>query len=146
MSLLLPGDTVFPDIRNAHSNIYISRGFTQVGNSISATQAGFASLKSSSSTFTMSTSSNVYYPNVGDQVVGIIQRAIPKEGYIVDINSYRTATLPITAFEGATRSNQTLLQVNSCISILRFIMHTYLFLYHFFLLFHRKELQFMLES
>ena len=109
MSILLPGETAYPDITTAQSNIYITKGFVPTGNSITATYAG--TVTASTSTLRMISSSKTYYPSVGDQVVGIIKDRLRDEGYIVDIHSYRRAILPLTAFDGATRKNQNILKV-----------------------------------
>lgn len=110
MSILLPGDVALQNLTKSKTDIYITHGFTQTGNSLTATFAGlFETTKSSG--LSVKTSSKVYYPTVGDQVVGIILDRLGDDIYVVDINTYKNASLPVTAFEGATRRNQSVLKV-----------------------------------
>ncbi|KAH7815875.1 putative exosome complex component RRP4 [Monocercomonoides exilis] len=95
-------------------DVYISRGLTSTDDDVTVTVGGILT-QTAKHHLTLESSSKMYYPSLGDFVVGIITDRKGDEGYIVDINSYKNAFLPITAFEGATRRNQNLLKYGSAV-------------------------------
>lgn len=101
------------DIGAATGPLRIGVGLVQSGSSICATKAGFLRQKRARH-FLVDTSQKTYIPCLEDFVIGIVRfRRGKEEEYDIDINSHYTASLPVIAFEGATRKNMAPLKVGS---------------------------------
>lgn len=72
---------------------------------VMVTKAGVLRQATRSNRFWVEGSYGMYYPNVGDFVVGMVEDR-HSEGYNVDIGSIRNGSLSALAFEGASRRNR----------------------------------------
>jgi len=102
----LPGDvlTAIPTLSSDQiCKMRIGLGMMQSDSRILATRAGF--LHCHKNRVALENSQVRYIPVLEDLVIGVIKARRGKDEYEVDINSHSSASLPITAFSGATRKN-----------------------------------------
>lgn len=111
--VLAPGDIVL-DLNSANKVLRVGSGLRQDGDSILATKVGRLRFQKQSNKYWVEGSQKRYIPNVEDTVVGImVDRR--SEMFILDIGGPAFASLPILAFEGATRRNIPNLQVGAAV-------------------------------
>ena len=105
--MVCPGDVVvqLPET----GVVRIGGGLLQDGAAILAVKAGFLRAARGNKLWVEGRQKR-YAPAAGDSVVGVV-REKHSENFDVDINAPFKATLPVLAFEGATRRNRPNLQV-----------------------------------
>ncbi len=102
---LLPGDNVTSIVTNQFvKGIILGRGLIEKSNEVYAVNAGTLQY-SPPSTYWVDSNSKIYIPNLGDQIVGIIEDK-GSDYYKVNIFSGSIAMLPRLAFEGASKRNK----------------------------------------
>lgn len=109
--VVLPGD-VIADL-NDNQNLRFGPGLIQNKDNIVSTKAGVLQFKPPGK-FWVDGTQKRYVPWIEDMVIGIVVSR-HAESYKVDIGAAALATLPLLAFEGATRKNRPNLQVNSLV-------------------------------
>ena len=106
---VIAGDDVAPhiakDFPQAGRNIELGHGLRQVGHNIVALHAGTLRHRASSNFYIEDAARKNYFPQVGDQVVGVIEDRT-SDAYKVNISSGAPALLSRLAFEGATKRNK----------------------------------------
>lgn len=109
-TIVLPGDLVG---RITDLKIRLGSGLIQHQDYIVATKAGYLR-NPTTKYYWVENLQKRYVPALEDMVIGIV---IDKhaESFKVDIGSAQAATLPVTAFEGATKKNRPNLQVGSLV-------------------------------
>lgn len=111
--VLAPGDVVL-DLNSSNKVLRVGSGLRQDGDSILATKVGRLRFQKQSNKYWVEGSQKRYIPNVEDTVVGImVDRR--SEMFILDIGGPAFASLPILAFEGATRRNIPNLQIGAAV-------------------------------
>ena len=102
---LLPGDNVTSIVTNQFvKGIILGRGLIEKSNEVYAVNTGTLQY-SPPSTYWIDSNSKIYIPNLGDQIVGIIEDK-GSDFYKVNIFSGSIAMLPRLAFEGASKRNK----------------------------------------
>ena len=102
---LLPGDKVTSIVTNHFvKGIILGRGLIERSNEVYAVNAGRLQY-SPPSTYWIDSNTKIYIPNLGDQIVGIIEDK-GSDFYKVNIFSGSMALLPRLAFEGASKRNK----------------------------------------
>lgn len=102
---LLPGDNITSIVTNqVVKGIILGRGLIEKNKEVYAINAGTLQY-SPPSTYWIDSNSKIYIPNLGDQIVGIIEDK-GSDFYKVNIFSGSVALLPRLAFEGASKRNK----------------------------------------
>ena len=111
--VVLPGDDVTPLVSFAPAPLRLGLGLFVDGEFVRASRAGVLSFLEPSRFFVAS-SAQRYIPAVGDAVVGVV-RARGAESYSVRVRGTAAATLPLLAFDGATRRNKPTMAPGACV-------------------------------
>jgi exosome complex component RRP40 len=111
--VVLPGDDVTAWISFAAAPLRLGQGLFVDGDRVRASRAGILSHLEPSRFFVASSVSR-YTAAVGDAVVGIV-RARGAEAYSVHVRGSAPATLPLLAFDGASRRNKPSLAPGACV-------------------------------
>eukprot|EP00596_Hydrurales_sp_CCMP1899_P005761 CAMPEP_0119046112 /NCGR_PEP_ID=MMETSP1177-20130426/44458_1 /TAXON_ID=2985 /ORGANISM="Ochromonas sp, Strain CCMP1899" /LENGTH=218 /DNA_ID=CAMNT_0007018791 /DNA_START=66 /DNA_END=719 /DNA_ORIENTATION=- len=101
---VLPGDDMTALVTGLRRNIKLGAGLHQVGETVFSSIAGSLRYKAPI-TYWIESDKRIYVPQVGDQVVGVVEEKLG-EFYKVNIFSSSTALLNKLAFEGATKRNK----------------------------------------
>ncbi|KAJ1919415.1 exosome non-catalytic core subunit rrp40 [Mycoemilia scoparia] len=119
--IVLPGEQVsdlFENNQNEESNnsevICLGPGLLQTGDQIQAINSGVLRHIPKTNKYWVQGNKRKYTPATGEPVIGVIT-AKHAEGYRVDIGSAHQATLPLLAFEGATKRNKPNLSIGALI-------------------------------
>jgi len=110
---LVPGDVVL-DLKQTKKVLRVGSGLRQDGDSIMTTKAGTLQFQKNINKYWMEGSQKRYIPNVEDVLIGIVVDR-RYEMFIVDVGGPTFASLPILAFEGATRRNTPNLQIGAAL-------------------------------
>ena len=113
--LVQPGDELVGPLTAVSTELKLGDGLvaSSAGDSIRASKAGILSLRGANR-FSIQTASRRYVPAVGDVVVGIVSDR-NAEFYKVQLHATAVATLPVLAFDGATKRNKPNLAIGSAI-------------------------------
>ncbi|KAK2962546.1 putative Exosome complex component rrp40 [Blattamonas nauphoetae] len=111
---VLPGDVIVSNVKGKQNPIRISKGLQMNSTNVITTLPGDIE-KRNNDTILLHATQQTYYPAINDCIVGIIVDRRGADGYVVDINSFRQAFLPTTAFSGATRRNQAAIPIGTAI-------------------------------
>ncbi|KAH6574692.1 hypothetical protein BASA62_002345 [Batrachochytrium salamandrivorans] len=109
--LVLPGDIVMPSngMAEASGPLRLGPGLAQEHANVVATKAGIVG-EASGNRLWLNASQKRYIPALGEPVLAtVVSRYM--ENYRVDIGSPHPASLPVLAFEGATKRNKPNLDV-----------------------------------
>jgi len=110
--IMAPGDIVL-DLTKASNVLRLGSGLRQDGDNITMTKVGRLQFKKPNK-YWVEGSQKRYIPNTEDVVLGIVvDRRF--EMFVVDIGGPTYASLPMLAFEGATRRNTPNLQVGAAL-------------------------------
>lgn len=101
---VLPGDVVTNILTSFKQDIKIGAGIDQVGAEFVCSLCGTLRYRPPA-TYWIENESKIYIPQIGDQVVGVIEEKL-SEFYRVNIFCGAPALLSRMAFEGATKRNK----------------------------------------
>lgn len=113
--LVHPGDELVGPLTAVSTDLKLGDGLVAgpAGDSIRASKAGVLSLRGQNR-FSVQTASRRYVPAVGDVVVGIVSDR-NADYYKVQLHGTAVATLPVLAFDGATKRNKPNLAVGAAV-------------------------------
>ena len=87
------------------TTVLIGRGVAREDALLIATQAGDVCWEASSSRLWVNSTARRYAPFSGEAVIGIVKESLTEE-YRLDVGASTLATLPVLAFDGATKRNR----------------------------------------
>ena len=113
--LVLPGDELVGPLTTISTDLRLGDGLiaSPEGDSIRASKAGLLSFRGPNR-FSVQAAGRRYIPAVGDVVVGVVSDR-NAEFYRVQLHASAVATLPVLAFDGATKRNKPNLVVGSVV-------------------------------